>query len=105
MDELTTLKNLIKTVVSTELNRDDDVVANSFVLNPISLDIGLKGDGAQQELVQRYQLDFFFEAKGKTMSKAVALQNALNEYVCGDCLFTWEQNALLWRGTFSVEFI
>ena len=105
MDKLTTLKTKIKTVVSTELNRDDTVVANSFALNPVSLDVGLKGDGSQQELVQRYQLDFFYEAKGKVMAKAVALQDALDEYVCGDTYFLWEQNALLWRGTFTIEII
>ena len=105
MDNLATLKNTIKTVVTKELNRDDDVVKDSFTLNPVSLDVGLKGDGAQQELVQRYQLDFFYEAKGKVMAKAVALQNALQDYVCGDCYFIWEPNALLWRGSFSIEII
>ena len=103
MDKLAILKNTIKTVVNTELNRDDDVVKDSFVLNPVSLDIGLKGDGAQQELIQRYQLDFFYEAKGKAMAKAVALQDALSEYACGDCAFLWEQNALLWRGSLTIE--
>ena len=105
MDKLETIKNLIKTVTSKELDRDDTVVANSFALNPVILEVGLKGDGSQQELIKRYQLDFFYEAKGKTMAKAIALQEALSDYVCSDCSFIWEQNALLWLGTFSIEFI
>ena len=105
MDKLTVLKNLIKSIVTTELNPNDKVVANSFTLNPISLVIGLKGDGHVQESVQRYELDFFFNQKGEVMAKAIALQDALKEYAIGDLYLTWEQNVLLWRGTFAIEII
>lgn len=105
MDKLAILKNLIKTKVTTELNPNDKVVADSFTINPISLVIGLKGDGKVQESVQRYQLDFFFKGKGEVMNKAIALQDLLKEYVIGDLYLTWEETALLWRGTFSIEII
>ena len=105
MDKLITLKNLIKTLVTTELNPNDKVVADSFTINPISLVIGLKGDGKVQESVQRYQLDFFFKEKGKVMAKAISLQDALKEYVIGDLYLTWEETALLWRGSFPIEII
>ena len=105
MDKLTTLKNLIKTIVTTELNPNDKVVADSFTINPVILAVGLKGDGGVQESVQRYEVDFFFEQKGKVMSKAIALQDGLQDYVIGDLYLNWEETALLWRGTFTVEII
>ena len=105
MDKLTILKNLIKTVVTTELNPNDKVVADSFTINPVILMVGLKGDGSVQESVQRYELDFFFKEKGNVMAKAISLQDTLKDYVIGDLYLTWEENVLLWRGTFSIEII
>lgn len=105
MNDLKALKNLIKTLVETELNPNDTVSANSFTINPVSLAIGLKGDGCVQESVQRYEVDFFFKQKGEVMAKAVALSKLLSEYIIGDVYLLWEQNVLLWRGMFTVEII
>lgn len=102
MNELITL---IKTVVTNEIEPDKGVKADGFILDPYMDSPALNGDGKIQEVVTSYQLDIFYEAKGKLMSKAQALLATLEDYQTSSFVYTYETNARLWRGTITINTI
>lgn len=99
------LKEIIETVIAREIEQDEGVFDNGYILAPIYNDIALKGDGKPEEITTNYQLDFFFKKKNETIAKAKALIEALSDYPTNNLTFTWESTPRLWRCTVSIETI
>lgn len=99
------LKEIIETVIAREIEQDEGVFDNGYILAPVYHDVALKGDGKPEEIITDYQLDFFFRKKGETIAKAKALIEALSDYPMDDFAFTWESTARLWRCTTRIETI
>ena len=99
------LKEIIETVISREIEQDEGVFNDGYVLAPAYTDVGLKGDGKAEEITKNYQLDFFFRKKGETIAKAEALMKALSDYPTTGLTFSFEETPRLWRGTVSIETI
>lgn len=97
------LKEIIKTIIPYELQQDEGVKNNSFVLDPYILGQALRGDGMPQEIFTEFQLDVFFKNKGELTAKCKALSLALSDYPIEDFIFSWESTARLWRGTTIIE--
>lgn len=102
---MTELVTIISTIITTELLQDDVVKANSFVLDPVTTDVVLRGDGKPEEVTTSYQLDFFFEKKGKLVSKTKALIAALSDYCISNVTYRWEDTVRLYRATMRIETI
>lgn len=99
------LEELIKIIVPSEVQENHAVKANQYILNPFMVGNALSGNGEPQEVFTRYQLDIFYEKKGKLVSKIKALKEVLKDYAVSDFQITYETNALLWRGTATIEIL
>lgn len=99
------LKQIIESVILKEIQQDDGVSDNSYVLEPISIETVLKGDGIAEETATNYQLDFFFRRKGELLAKAHELHEALGKYQMSDFSFMWEDMARMWRATVTITTI
>lgn len=99
------LKEIIETVILREIEQDEGVFSNGYVLEPVNIETALKGDGKPEEITTDYQLDFFFKKKGETVAKAKALIDALDEYQTSDVTFRWEEQVRLWRATMTITTI
>lgn len=97
------LKNIIKNVISSEIDPDGGVFSDGFILQPINVITGLKGDGTPEEVSTQYQLDFFYKNKGEITARAKELLFELGDYPTNDLSFTWEGTARLWRATVFIE--
>lgn len=99
------LRDIIESVISREIEQDEGVFSDGYILAPINLGVALKGDGKTEEITTNYQLDFFFKRKMETIAKANLLMDALSDYPTGELMFTWESTPRLWRCTVIIETI
>lgn len=99
------LKRIIETVISKEIDQDEGVFNDGYVLNPVILGATLKGDGEAEEITTSYQLDFFYKSKGILIAKAKDILVALGDYPTNDFTFIWESTPRLWRATVIIDTI
>lgn len=102
---MTELKTIIKSIIAKEISLDENVVDNSFVLDPYMNENALKGDGHPEEITTSYQLDIFFKNKGELIAKSKLLAIALGDYPMNEFVFNYEGVARLWRGTVTIQTI
>lgn len=100
---MTELRAIIKTIIPKEISTDENVVENSFIIEPYMTEDVLKGDGRPEEISTSYQIDVFFKNKGELVAKAKELSLALGQFPNGGFTFTYEGVARLWRGTVTIE--
>lgn len=97
------LKDIIETIISREIDPERGVFSDGYILQPIYVSTGLKGDGNPEELATNYQLDFFFKNKGEIAAKAKELIYELGDYPTSELSFVWEETVRLWRATVFIE--
>lgn len=99
------LKRIIENVIPNEIDQDEGVFADGYVLSPVTLGASLKGDGIAEEINTSYQLDFFYKTKGILIAKARDILIALDDYPTNDITFSWEDTPRLWRATLIIDTI
>lgn len=100
---MTDLITIISGIVTHELIQDETVISDSFNLDPVNTDIILKGNGKPEEVSTTYQLDIFFDKKGKLVAKTKLVIDALSDYSISDATYVWEKEARLWRASMRIE--